>query len=106
MHKRWLGGLALVAGIMTMAAGAQATPVCTDGYKGGPPLALCGNRIFPESTNAVGYVQQLPYPSQSPLGPAGFREYQDGIDFMAMKYPRYVKVTKLSDVYGPNAVSA
>lgn len=96
----------LVASIMTMTAGAQATPVCTDGYKGGPPLALCGGRIFPESTNAVGYVQQLPYPSQSALGPAGFREYQDGIDFMAVKYPRYVKVTKLSDVYGPNAVSA
>lgn len=102
---RW-AKLALIAGATwAVAAPAGATPVCTDGYKGGPPLALCGGRIFPESHNAVGYVQNLPYPASIALGPAGFREYQDGIDFMAQKYPRFVTITKLSDVYGPNAVS-
>ncbi|MCW2967036.1 MAG: hypothetical protein JWM71_808, partial [Solirubrobacteraceae bacterium] len=90
---------------MALAAPAGATPVCTDGYKGGPPLALCGGRIFPEATNAVGYVQQLPYPNPGPLGPAGFREYRDGIDFLALKYPRYVQITTLSDRFGPNAKS-
>jgi hypothetical protein len=104
--KKWLLAAA-VAGSAFTAMPASATPVCTDGYKGGPPLALCGGRIFPESTNAVGYVQYTAYPSPQPgLGPAGFREYQDGIDFMAQKYPRFVTVTKLSDVYGKNAVSA
>src|SRR3954454_17157195 len=103
---RW-GKLALLAGAtFAVAAPAGATPVCTDGYKGGPPLSLCGGRVFPESNNAVGYIQQTPYPSAGPLGPAGFREYQDGIEFLAQKYPRYVKVTNLSDVYGKNAVSA
>ena len=109
MHNGSRGRLALIAAgaaITIMAPAARATPVCTDGYKGGPPLALCGNRIFPEADNAVGYIQQLPYPSQTPIGPAGFREYRDGIDFMAQKYPRYVTVTTLSDVYGPDAVSA
>ena len=95
------------AGSSLAAGPADATPVCTDGYKGGPPLALCGGRIFPESHNAIGYVQYSPYPEpQAGLGPAGFREYQDGIDFMAQKYPRFVTVTNLSDVYGENAVSA
>src|SRR3954453_5628397 len=105
MH-RWGMFLLTASALIAVAAPAGATPVCTDGYKGGPPLQLCGGRIFPESDNAVGYIQQTPYPSGSPLGPAGFREYQDGIEFLAQKYPRYVKVTKLSDVYGKDAVSA
>src|SRR3954453_4201227 len=105
MH-RWGMFLLTASATFAVAAPAGATPVCTDGYKGGPPLQLCGGRIFPESDNAVGYIQQTPYPSGSPLGPAGFREYQDGIEFLAQKYPRYVKVTKLSDVYGKDAVSA
>jgi hypothetical protein len=107
MRKVFWGRLAIAAGLMiTIAApAAQATPVCTDGYKGGPPLALCGGRIFPEAHNSFAYVQYSPYPDQTPLGPAGFREYQDGIDYLAQKYPRFVKVTKLSDVYGPGAVS-
>ena len=49
-----------------LAAPASATPVCTDGYKGGPPLAICGGRIFPEAEVARSYVQYLP-------DPAGFR---------------------------------
>src|SRR3954452_877847 len=105
MH-RWGMFLLTASALLAVAAPAGATPVCTDGYKGGPPLPLCGGRIFPESDNAVGYIQQTPYPSGSPLGPAGFREYQDGIEVLAQKYPRYVKLTKLSDVYGKDAVSA
>jgi hypothetical protein len=97
--------LALAVGFLSMAAPAGATPVCTDGYKGGPPLALCGGRIFPEAENAIGYVQYSPYPDDAPVGPAGFREYQDGIAYLAQKYPRFVTITNLSDVYGPNAVS-
>ena len=34
---------------LALAAPAAATPVCTDGYKGGPPASLCGGRIFPEA---------------------------------------------------------
>ncbi len=50
-------------------------------------------------------MQYSPYPLRRAARPAGFREYQDGIDYLAVKYPRFVKVTKLSDVYGPAAVS-
>src|SRR4051794_13513096 len=69
MH-RWGMFLLTASALLAVAASAGATPVCTDGYKGGPPLQLCGGRIFPESDNAVGYIQQTPYPSGSPLGPA------------------------------------
>ncbi len=106
LGKKWFVAAA-VAGSLVAAGPSGATPVCTDGYKGGPPLALCGGRIFPESHNAIGYIQYSPYPApQAGLGPAGFREYQDGIEFMAQKYPRFVTVTNLSDVYGEDAVSA
>lgn len=64
--------LALTGGLVATAAPAQATPVCTNGFKGGPPLALCGNRIFPEAALARSYVQYAP-------DPAGFREYADGL---------------------------
>ena len=39
---------------LALAAPAAATPVCTDGYKGGPPASLCGGRIFPEAELARG----------------------------------------------------
>ncbi|MGH2729885.1 MAG: hypothetical protein ACRDJI_04670, partial [Actinomycetota bacterium] len=74
---------------LTVAAPAVATPVCTDGYKGGPPLAACGGRIFPEAAVARGYVQFLPDPS-------GFEEYRHGIEFLAKTYPRWISVTRLS----------
>jgi hypothetical protein len=74
---------------LTLAAPAVATPVCTDGYKGGPPLAACGGRIFPEAAVARGYVQFLP-------DPAGFEEYRHGIEFLAKTYPRWISVTRLS----------
>ena len=91
----------VVAGflMLVLAAPAAATPVCTDGYKGGPPAALCGGRIFPEAELARGYIQYSP-------DPFGFVEYQDGIEYLAQKYPRWISVFKLSDLYGEDAVSA
>ena len=80
---------------------AAATPVCTDGYKGGPPLAECGLRIFPEAALSQSYVQFQPQPG------TGFREYQHGIEFMAMKYKRWVSVSTLAELTGSkHAVSA
>ena len=90
----------LVAGAVLAGGGiAQATPVCTDGYKGGPPLAACGGRIFPEVANSVDYVQYMPDPQ------TGFREYQYGLEYLAQKYPRWVSVFTLRSRYGDDAVS-
>ena len=75
----------LAAGLATPAG---ATPVCTDGYEGGPPLAICGGRIFPEAAVARAYVQYLP-------DPAGFREYQHGLEFLAQTYPRWISLLTL-----------
>ena len=93
---------AAVAGLLVLVSTtpAGATPVCTDGYKGGPPTALCGGRIFPEAELARGYIQYNPDPF------TGFVEYQHGIEYLAQKYPRWISVFKLSDVYGDDAVSA
>jgi hypothetical protein len=85
--------------VIGIAPAASATPVCTDGYKGGPPAATCGNRIFPEAAVARAYVQ---YSADA----TGFREYQDGIAYLAQKYPRYVQVFSLDARYGAKAVSA
>ena len=81
------------------AAPASATPVCTDGYMGGPPSSLCGGRIFPEAANAKAYVQYSPDSN-------GFIEYQHGIEYLAQKYSRWISVFKLKDRYGNQAVSA
>jgi hypothetical protein len=89
--------LAAIALALT-AAPASATPVCTDGYKGGPPAAACGGRIFPEAAISRSYVQFNP-------DATGFREFQHGIEYLAMKYPRYASVTTLDALYGPTAVS-
>ena len=106
MRLRRLSQLAAVAMIaaatVTVApTAASASPVCTDGYQGGPPLAACGGRIFPE-------VQYL-VPGSSPVrfepDATGFREFQHGIEFMAEKYSRWVKVYTLSSLYGPTAKS-
>lgn len=69
---------------------AAATPVCTDGFKGGPPLATCGGRIFPEAEIARSYVQYLPDPS-------GFAEYEHGIKYLAKLYPRWISVFNFAD---------
>jgi hypothetical protein len=95
------GGLAiaLTIGMVGLAPAAQAGPVCTNGFKGGPPLATCGNRVFPEAAVARTYVQ---YREDA----TGFSEYRDGLLFLEQTYPRYVDVFTLSEVYGKNAVSA
>ena len=75
--------------VSLMPVGAGATPVCTDGYEGGPPLDLCDGRIFPEATNSTDYVQYLPDPI------TGFAEYQHGIEYLAQRYPRYISTFHL-----------
>lgn len=100
MKTRRLGASILMAGAVLAAGGsAQATPVCTDGYKSGPPLAACGGRVFPEVENTVDYVQYLPDPQ------TGFREYQHGLEFLAQRYPRWISVFTLRSLYGDDAVS-
>ena len=84
--------------LLMLAAPAAATPVCTDGYKGGPPSAACGGRIFPEAALSRAYVQYSP-------DPFGFQEYQHGLEYLAKKYPRWVSVFTLKDRYGNPAVS-
>jgi hypothetical protein len=84
---------------MTLAAQAAATPVCTDGYKGGPPAAQCGGRIFPEAHLSQAYVQYTP-------NPQGFAEYRHGLEYLAQKYPRWISIFTLKDRYGKDAVSA
>ena len=66
---------------------------------GGPPASLCGGRIFPEAELARSYIQ---YTADG----SGFIEYQHGIEYLAQKYPRWVSVFKLSDLYGEDAVSS
>ncbi len=89
----------LAVALVGLAPAASATPVCTDGYMGGPPLAACGGRIFPEAEDARAYVQ---------FGAdlAGFREYQHGLEYLVQQYPRWVSVFTLRDLYGHEAVSA
>lgn len=77
----------------TLVPSASATPVCTDGYEGGPPLAVCGGRVFPEAENAVDYVQYLPDPA------TGFSEYVHGIEYLEILYPRWISVFNLRDYY-------
>ncbi|MEA2517535.1 MAG: hypothetical protein QOG16_1373 [Actinomycetota bacterium] len=71
---------------------AFATPVCTDGYEGGPPLSTCGGRIFPESEITRSYIQYNP-------DPAGFIEYQHGLEFLAKTYPRWISVFTLDEYF-------
>lgn len=80
---------------------AAATPVCTDGYMGGPPAAVCNGRIFPEAAVARAYVQYSPDPI------TGFAEYRHGLEYLAQQYPRWISVFTLRDVYGTDdAVTA
>ena len=99
--KRHLAAATLSAVVFLLSAlPASATPVCTDGYKGGPPLAACGGRVFPEAQHSRDYVQLL-------ADPTGFIEYRHGIEYLARTYPRWVSFTTLHDLYNePDAVSA
>ncbi len=98
-HRSFTLPVLAVLTALVSAAPASATPVCTDGYMGGPPSSLCGGRIFPEAVNAKAYVQYTP-------DATGFVEYQHGIEYLAQKYPRWVSIVNLRDVYGDDAVSA
>jgi hypothetical protein len=101
--RRLLAAAAAPAIVVALAPAASATPVCTDGYMGGPPLARCGNRIFPEA------ALTQPGSSTVKLNPdpvTGFKEFDHGVEFLAQKYPRWVKTYNLSDRYGPLAKSA
>ncbi len=92
---RRIGAVALVLGTVLAGGGiANATPVCTDGYKGGPPLAACGGRVFPEAAGSLDYVQYLPDPQ------TGFREYQHGLEFLQQRYPRWISVFTLRSRFG------
>jgi hypothetical protein len=85
--------------MLTLAGQAGATPVCTDGYKGGPPASQCGGRIFPEASMTQAYIQYT-------QNPQGFAEYRHGLEYLAQKYPRWISVFTLKDRYGEDAVSA
>jgi hypothetical protein len=92
--------LALTGGLVATAPAASATPVCTDGFNGGPPRALCGGRIFPEAAIARSYVQYA-------ADPTGFREYADGLLYLEQLYPRWVDVFTLDEWFqDPKAVTA
>ncbi|MFN2526909.1 MAG: M14 family zinc carboxypeptidase [Actinomycetota bacterium] len=79
---------------------AIATPVCTDGYHGGPPRIRCGNRVFPEAALATGYVQYTPDPTE-------FSEFRHGIEYLAELYPRWISVYTFTEYFrDKKAVSA
>ncbi len=104
MHRSTLSRVAAVAlatvALLGPAGAAAASPVCTDGYMGGPPLAACGNRVFPEAAMTKSYVQFNP-------DPLGFREAQHGMEFLAQKYPRWVSLITLREYFKDDkAVSA
>lgn len=73
---------------------ASATPVCTDGYMGGPSRSECGGRVFPEAAESVEYVQYSPDPV------TGFAEYQHGIEYLEQLYPRWISVFTLNERFG------
>ncbi|HWL65022.1 MAG TPA: M14 family zinc carboxypeptidase [Actinomycetota bacterium] len=102
MTRRFAVGLAAALVLTVLVPmSASATPVCTDGYMGGPPLAACGGRIFPEAAVARSYIQYNPDPA------TGFREYQHGIEYLAEKYPRWISVFSFREHFKtPLAVSA
>lgn len=92
--------LTTTGGLVATAPAASATPVCTNGFHGGPPLALCGNRIFPEAAVARSYVQYA-------ADPSGFREYADGLLYLEQLYPRWVDVFTLDEHFtDPKAVTS
>jgi hypothetical protein len=77
----------LILGLLPLSP-AAATPVCTDGYEGGPPRELCGGRVFPEAHQTQDYVQFSP-------DLTGFREFQHGMEYLESLYPRWMEVFTL-----------
>jgi len=83
-----LATVTIAATVLPVTA-AAATPVCTDGYMGGPPTFLCGDRVFPEADLTREYIQYLPAPGSE------FREWQHGMEYLAQLYPRWISVFTL-----------
>ncbi|HYO60733.1 MAG TPA: M14 family zinc carboxypeptidase, partial [Actinomycetota bacterium] len=79
---------AVAAALTTGSIPAGATPVCAE-----EPRAACGGRIFPEAENSASFVQH------------DNGEYEAGILALAKEFPRYVRVTKFSELLGDQAVS-
>jgi len=101
VRRFWLTAAAICASIALSATAAVATPVCTDGFEGGPPRDLCGGRVFPEVSNSTDYVQFLPDPA------TGFSEYRSGLEYLEELYPRWISVFTLQDYFkNKDAVSA
>jgi hypothetical protein len=71
-----VAALAVFAGVFP----ASATPVCPD------DKALCGGRIFPEADNSIDFVQH------------NDDEYPAGLLALEEAYPKFVKVSTLSDL--------
>ncbi len=94
MRRISLAGAITAVCLVLSSTAALATPVCTDGYKGGPPLSACQGRVFPEAEHTTDYVQYLPDPA------TGFREYQHGIEYLAKTYPRWISLYTLNDFFG------
>ena len=89
-----LGSLLLAAVLLTglLAPVANATPVCTDGYMGGAPLAACGGRVFPEAENSVANIQLTP-------DATGFSEFIHGMEYLEDLYPRWISFFNLREYY-------
>ncbi|MDQ3953609.1 MAG: hypothetical protein M3279_11715, partial [Actinomycetota bacterium] len=74
---------ALVAAFVAGSIPAGASPVCSD-----EPRAACGGRIFPEAETSASFVQH------------DNGEYEAGILALAEEFPRFVRVTKFSELLG------
>ena len=84
---------ALVVALVLPAAPAAATPVCTDGFEGGPPLVLCGGRVFPEAANTLEMIQY----GADPV--TGFQEWRHGMEYLEQQYPRWIQSFTLREYY-------
>ncbi len=97
--SRLIVACTIFAGLLVVGPAAQATPVCIGEENGGLPLEVCGGRVFPEAEYSYEYVQYMPDPV------TGISEYVDGLAALEELYPRWISVVKLTDLYGPDAVS-
>ncbi|HEY7876349.1 MAG TPA: M14 family zinc carboxypeptidase [Actinomycetota bacterium] len=67
----------------------HASPVCAD-----PPREPCGGRIFPEAEMSASFIQH------------DNGEYLAGIEALERDFPRFVKVSSLSELFGKQTLSA
>ncbi|HEX2294517.1 MAG TPA: M14 family zinc carboxypeptidase, partial [Actinomycetota bacterium] len=80
---------AVAAALVLGSFPAGASPVCSE-----EPRAACGGRIFPEAENSATFVQH------------DNGEYEAGIRALAEEFPRFVRVSTLSEFLGEEALSA